>query len=186
MDQPPNEKVAVFGAGCFWCVEAVFLRLKGVLEVTPGYTGGRVPFPTYKEVCTGSTGHAEVARILFDPHVIDFDELLKVFWSVHDPTTKDRQGEDVGSQYRSVIFFTGTEQERAAKAYLQRLSEGGVWPAPIVTEVLPLIEFFPAEDYHHNYYANNPDQGYCRLVVRPKVEKFERVFHHRLKKEGLA
>ncbi|MCW5898508.1 MAG: peptide-methionine (S)-S-oxide reductase MsrA [Flavobacteriales bacterium] len=171
----------VFGAGCFWCVEAVFLELRGVHSVEPGYMGGHKPNPTYKEVCTGNTGHAEVARVAFDPRVITVDELLEVFWATHDPTTLDRQGADVGSQYRSVIFHSDEEQRTKAEAYKEALDRSGAYEAPIVTQVVPASVFYPAEDYHRNYYALNGDQGYCRMVIRPKLEKFRKVFADRLK-----
>ena len=172
---------AVFGAGCFWCVEAIFSELKGVLEVTPGYAGGHMPDPDYKSVCTGSTGHAEVARIVYDPAVITFDALLEVFWQTHDPTTKDRQGNDIGTQYRSAIFHLNDQQRELALRYKERLDAAKAFEGPIVTEVVPLDRFWPAENYHHDYYANNPDQGYCMMVVRPKLEKFRKVFHDKLK-----
>ena len=174
-------QTAVFGAGCFWCVEAVFEELKGVHEVTSGFMGGHVKNPSYKEVVSGRTGHAEVARITFDPTVIGYAELLEVFWLTHDPTTPDRQGADVGTQYRSAVFAMSDEQLEMARAYKTKLDESGAFPAPIVTEVVPAGEFYPAEGYHQDYYTLNPDQGYCRMVIRPKLEKFRKVFADKLK-----
>lgn len=164
------------GAGCFWCVEAVFKNLVGVVSVEPGYANGDTDNPTYKAVCTGQTGHAEVCRIVFDPNQIAFKELLEVFWQTHDPTTLNQQGNDVGSQYRSAIFFHSAEQKAIALTMKQRLAESNVWPNPIVTEITELKRYYPAEDYHRDYFANNPDQGYCSVVIRPKVEKFRKAF----------
>ena len=172
---------ATFGAGCFWCVEAVFLELKGVVSVTSGYAGGKIKNPTYKEVCSGLTGHAEVAQIVYDPSLISFDELLEVFWQTHDPTTLNRQGNDVGSQYRSVIFFHNEDQKQKAEHYKARLNESGAWENPVVTEISPLPEFFKAEDYHQNYYNQNSSEGYCQYVIQPKLEKFRKVFNDKLK-----
>lgn len=174
-------KLATFGAGCFWCVEAVFQRLDGVLAVESGYAGGVVDNPTYKQVCTGATGHAEVCQIRYDPAKISFDELLEVFWKTHDPTTLNRQGADVGTQYRSVIFYHDQEQRQQAELRKEQLNKSGAWKSPIVTEISPLTRFFKAEDYHQNYFRNNPQQGYCRFVIRPKLEKFEKVFRDKLK-----
>jgi peptide-methionine (S)-S-oxide reductase len=172
---------AVLGAGCFWCVEAVFTELKGVLSVTPGFCNGSTKNPTYKEVCTGKTGHNEVARIVFDPSVITFDELLEVFWQTHDPTTLNRQGDDIGDQYRSGVYFLDEHQRERAEHWKAALEKSGAFSGPIVTEIVPLDQFFPAEDYHRNYFALNPDQGYCRVVIRPKVEKFKKAFGTKLK-----
>lgn len=172
---------AIFGAGCFWCVEAVFTELDGVLEVTSGYAGGHVKNPSYKEVCAGTTGHAEVARIIYDPARITFDELLEVFWQTHDPTTLNRQGADIGTQYRSAVFTTSVAQRELAEAYKAKLNASGAFPAPIVTEITALTTFYPAEDHHQNYYAQNGEQGYCQLVIRPKLEKFRKVFAEKLK-----
>lgn len=174
---------ATFGAGCFWCVEAVFSELEGVEEVYPGYSGGHVKRPAYKEVCMGITGHAEVARIKYNPSVISFDKLLEVFWFVHDPTTLNRQGNDVGEQYRSVIFYHNDEQKESAEKYKQRLEDAHAFDDPIVTEISPLINFYEAESNHHDYYMNNPDQPYCSAVVRPKVEKFRAAFSDSLKEK---
>jgi len=172
---------ATLGAGCFWCIEAVYLELKGVKSVVSGYAGGHVDKPTYEEICRGTTGHAEVARIVFDPKVISFDELLEVFWQIHDPTTLNRQGNDVGTQYRSVIFYHNEEQKNSAEKYKMQLDTSGAWDKPIVTEISPLTNFFPAENYHQNYYNNNPNQGYCRFVIAPKMDKFRKVFKEKLK-----
>lgn len=175
------EKEATFGAGCFWCIEACFQELKGVLEVKPGYSGGHIKNPAYKEVCTGRTGHAEVARVIYDESKVSFEELLEVFWFVHDPTTLNRQGNDIGDQYRSVIFYHDAMQKEKAEAYKQKLTEENVWVDPIVTLIEPINNFYPAEDYHKNYFNNNSDEPYCRAVVRPKVEKFKSVFSQKLK-----
>lgn len=177
-------KKATFGSGCFWCTEAIFERLKGVHSVVSGYSGGSVENPTYEEVCNGITGHAEVTQITYDPDVITFDELLKVFWKTHDPTTLNRQGNDVGTQYRSVIFYHDNEQKQLAEKYKEELDKAGAWNKPIVTEISPLTNFYPAEDYHQDYYNNNPNQGYCSFVIAPKVEKFEKTFKYKLKSKN--
>jgi len=177
----PSADTATFGAGCFWCVEAVFQRLKGVESVKPGYSGGDIKNPSYREVCAGTTGHAEVAQIVYNPEIISYDELLEVFWQTHDPTTLNRQGADVGTQYRSVIFYHNPEQKRLAEHYLKKLDESGAFRAPIVTEIKPLEVFYPAEDYHHNYYNDNTSQPYCQLVIKPKLEKLRKVFADKLK-----
>lgn len=174
---------AVFGAGCFWCVEAVFQRLKGVIKVESGYAGGHVNNPTYKEVCSGLTGHAEVCKIIFDPTQISYDNLLSVFWQTHDPTTLNRQGADVGTQYRSAIFYTNNEQKEKAEKYKAALDNDGAFNSKIVTEISPLTNYYPAEDYHQNYYNQNSDQPYCRFVIAPKVEKLEKVFKDQLIKK---
>ncbi len=178
-DDPSD--TAIFGTGCFWCSEAVFTELKGVLKITPGYMGGSTLNPTYKEVCSGNTGHAEVSRIDFDPRVISFDDLLHVFWKTHDPTSLNKQGGDVGTQYRSAIFYTDPEQRAKAEEQRKQLDQSGAWDRPIVTEIVPTAEFYPAENYHHDYFANNPDQGYCQMVIRPKLEKFRTAFKDKLK-----
>ena len=175
-------KKATFGSGCFWCTEAVFERLNGVHSVVSGYAGGTVENPTYEEVCNGTTGHAEVTQITYDPDKITFDVLLEVFWKTHDPTTLNRQGNDVGTQYRSVIFYHDEEQKQLAEKYKEELDKSGAWDKPIVTEISPLTNYFEAEDYHQDYYKNNPNQGYCTFVIAPKVEKFEKVFKDKLKK----
>jgi peptide-methionine (S)-S-oxide reductase len=174
-------EIATFGAGCFWCVEAIYSRLEGVIDVQSGYSGGSVKNPTYKEVCTGKTGHAEVCQIIFNPDVISYEQLLKVFWSVHDPTTPNRQGNDVGTQYRSVIFYHSEEQKKLAEEIREKLDREGIWKKPIVTTVDPFVAFYPAEDYHDDYFEKNPNQPYCSLVIAPKVEKFEKVFKDILK-----
>ncbi|MCB0497124.1 MAG: peptide-methionine (S)-S-oxide reductase MsrA [Cyclobacteriaceae bacterium] len=180
-DQKPSTEVAVFGEGCFWCTEAVFEELKGVISVESGYMGGKVANPSYQLVCTGTTGHAEVTKITFDPNVISFKELLEVFWKTHDPTTLNRQGADTGTQYRSAIFYMNEEQKELAEKYKKRLNESGAFNAPIVTEITKAGPFYPAEDYHQNYYSLNPNQGYCRYVIQPKVEKFRKAFADKLK-----
>ncbi len=176
-----NLEVATLGAGCFWCTEAVFLAVKGVTKVESGYSGGKVKNPTYREVCTGLTGHAEVAQITFDPNVVSFEEILEIFWNTHDPTTLNKQGADEGTQYRSVIFYHNETQKKTAEAYKQQLIAAKTFKNPIVTEISPLINYYPAEDYHQNYYALNPNQGYCQYVIRPKVEKFKKQFSSKLK-----
>lgn len=175
-------ETASFGAGCFWCVEAVFQRLNGVSKVVSGYMGGFVKNPTYREVCTGETGHAEIAQITFDPSVVTFEELLEVFWYTHDPTTLNRQGNDSGTQYRSVIFYHNEEQKRLAELYKKKLTDAKLWTDPIVTEISPVAEFYPAEDYHQNYFNDNGNQPYCIFVVKPKVEKFKKIFEKKMKK----
>ncbi len=174
---------ATFGAGCFWCVEACFQDMKGVLEVYPGYSGGHKTDPTYEEVCRGTTGHAEVARVVYDDEIISYDELLEVFWFVHDPTQLNRQGNDIGTQYRSVIFCHDQLQKERAEQYKNKLGEEKVWSAPIVTMIEPLENFYKAEQYHHNYFELNPQNMYCQSVVRPKVEKFRKVFAEKLNKK---
>ncbi len=174
---------ATFGAGCFWCVEAVFQRLEGVLKVTSGYSGGHIENPTYEQVCSKTSGHVEVARIIYDPARVSFDELLEVFWQTHDPTTPNQQGNDMGPQYRSVVFYHNEEQKQKAEHYKKALDASRAWSRPIVTGIEPLRNFYAAENYHQNYYNDNPDEMYCRYVVRPKVEKFEKVFKSKLKKQ---
>jgi peptide-methionine (S)-S-oxide reductase len=181
MSDHGNLQKATLGAGCFWCVEAVFAALKGVMEARPGYSGGTVANPTYQQVCTETTGHAEVVQITFDPAVISYRELLEVFFSIHDPTTLNRQGNDIGPQYRSVIFTHSEEQAQMARAVISELERAGAWRDPIVTEVTPFSAFYPAEDYHRDYFARHPDQAYCRAVVAPKVSKFRRRYADRLK-----
>ena len=173
---------ATFGTGCFWCTEVVFQELNGVLKATSGYSGGQVKHPTYEQVCTGTTGHAECIEVVYDPAVISYDELLEVFWKVHDPTTLNQQGADKGTQYRSAIFYHNGEQKQKADEYKKKLDESGAFASPIVTEITPSQAFYSAEDYHQNFYANNPNYGYCRAVVRPKLDKFEKVFKDKLKK----
>jgi peptide-methionine (S)-S-oxide reductase len=179
-----NDKLdtATFGTGCFWCTEAIFQELKGVKKVTSGYSGGHVANPSYEQVCTGTTGHAECIQVLYDPKVVTYDELLQVFWQTHDPTTLNRQGNDVGTQYRSAIFYSNDEQRKIAESYKKELNEKKVFDNPIVTEIVPLKNFYPAENYHQDYYNNNGDQPYCTYVIKPKLEKFEKVFKDKLKK----
>jgi peptide-methionine (S)-S-oxide reductase len=165
-------ELATLGGGCFWCLEAVFRELRGVSRVVSGYAGGSVPHPTYEAVCTGRTGHAEVVQVSFDPAVISFRDLLEVFFTIHDPTTLDRQGADTGSQYRSVVFCHGPEQERITRETMREIEGAGLWGAPLVTEVAPLTAFYPAEAYHQEYFERNPGQAYCRAVIAPKVAKF--------------
>ncbi len=177
-------EVATIGAGCFWCVEAVYQELGGILSVESGYAGGQVQDPTYEQVCTGASGHAEVCRIRFDPEKLSYEELLEVFWRTHDPTTLNRQGGDTGTQYRSVIFYHDERQRAAAERSRREQDASGAWENPIVTEISPVPRFYPAEAYHRDYYRRNPRQPYCGLVVRPKVEKFRKLFGGRLRKEG--
>ncbi|HTO38566.1 MAG TPA: peptide-methionine (S)-S-oxide reductase MsrA [Brumimicrobium sp.] len=174
-------KEATFGNGCFWCSEPIFKQLKGVLEVIPGYAGGHIKNPAYREVCEGRTGHAEVLRVSYDDEIISFDELLEIFWFSHDPTTLNRQGNDVGEQYRSAVFYHDENQRKLAKEYKEKLQQTGAYSKPIVTEITPLTSFYKAEKDHWDYYNNNPDQGYCFYVIRPKIEKFEQAFKHKLK-----
>ncbi len=175
-------KAATFGTGCFWCSEAIFNRLEGVIKVEPGFSGGTTCNPSYEDVCSGTTGHAEVSQITYNPDIITFSTLLEVFWKTHDPTTLNRQGNDAGTQYRSVIFYHDKEQEALAKDYLKALEDAKIWENPIVTEIVPFEVFYPAEKYHDNYYENNPANSYCTFVITPKVEKFEKIFKDRLKK----
>ena len=172
---------ATFGAGCFWCVEAVFQQLRGVHTVESGYSGGHTRNPTYKEVCTGTTGHAEVCQITYDPSVISFAELLEVYWQTHDPTTLNRQGGDIGTQYRSVIFYHGRDQQLLAEEMKSKLDAAKIWKDPLVTEIVPFAEFFKAEAYHQEYYFQNSSQPYCSVVITPKLEKFRKVFADKLK-----
>lgn len=178
-----DREVATLGGGCFWCLEAVYEQLIGVEEVESGYSGGMVDNPSYQAVCTGSTGHAEVVQITFDPQAISFEELLKVFFTIHDPTTLNRQGADVGSQYRSAVFYHDEGQKAIAERVIREITTARLWENPIVTEVTPLTAFYRAEDYHQEYYRRNPGQGYCRVVIAPKVAKFRRQYLTRLKRE---
>jgi peptide-methionine (S)-S-oxide reductase len=182
--KPPSGKteVATLGAGCFWCVEAVYQQLEGVVSVESGYAGGHVVNPTYEEVCGKRTGHAEVCQIRFDPSKLSYEELLEVFWKTHDPTTPNRQGADIGPQYRSVVFYHDDQQRALAEKWKKELNDAKAFPAPIVTEISPYTNFYKAEDYHQDYYRLNPNQGYCRIVVRPKLEKVREVFASKLKK----
>ena len=174
-------EVATFGGGCFWCLEAVFQALKGVSHVESGYTGGQVVNPSYRQVCSGQTGHAEVVQITFDPEVITFHDLLDVFFATHNPTTLNRQGADVGTQYRSAIFYHNEEQANRARQRISDLDQEKIWDAPLVTEVVPLEKFYRAEDYHQNYFQTNPAQGYCQAVINPKVAKLRKHFAEKLK-----
>ncbi len=180
--QSQNKEVATLGAGCFWCVEAVYDQLEGVISVESGYSGGTTENPTYKEVCTGTTNHAEVCQITFDPDVISFGELLTVFWSIHNPTTLNRQGADIGTQYRSAVFYHSEKQKEIAEQQIALVNAEKLYDDPIVTEVTPFEKFYQAEDYHQEYFENNPENSYCRMVVGPKVEKFQKLFKDQLKK----
>jgi peptide-methionine (S)-S-oxide reductase len=175
-------QLATLGSGCFWCTEAFFLRIKGIESVVSGYSGGKVKNPTYREVCSGLTGHAEVVQVKFNPNEISYEEVLEIFWNTHDPTTLNRQGADEGTQYRSVVFYHNEEQKKIAEQYKLQLDKSGAFKNPIVTEITPFSIFYPAEDYHQNYYALNPNQGYCQYVIRPKVEKFNKQFASKIKK----
>lgn len=181
----PNDaaklETATFASGCFWCTEAVFQNLRGVKSVVSGYSGGKGENPTYEDVCTGRTGHAEVIQVTFDPKVISFDELLKVFWQTHDPTTPNQQGHDIGTQYRSAVFYHNDEQRDVAEKYKKQLDAAKTFAKPIVTEITPFTKFYPAEKYHQNYFNQNPAQSYCQFVIRPKVEKFNKEFKALLK-----
>jgi peptide-methionine (S)-S-oxide reductase len=180
---PGGSELATLGSGCFWCTEVVFRQMKGVTSAVSGYSGGHVKDPTYKQVCDGTTGHAEVVQVTFDPKVISYPELLEVFWRSHDPTTRDRQGNDVGPQYRSVVFYHSDRQRRVAERYKEKIDAAGVFGAPVVTEVVPFVAFYPAEADHQDYYARNPRQPYCRAVIGPKLDKLRKVFRDRLKAE---
>jgi peptide-methionine (S)-S-oxide reductase len=179
---PQSLDTATFGTGCFWCTEAIFQQLEGVVEVTSGYSGGHVVNPTYEEVCAKTTGHAECLNIVYDKTKITFDELLEIFWQTHDPTTLNRQGNDVGPQYRSAIFYHTPEQQEKSENYKAELDKSGAWDKPIVTEISAIKNFYPAEDYHQDYYKNNGGQPYCYYVIRPKVDKLQKVFKDKLKK----
>jgi peptide-methionine (S)-S-oxide reductase len=167
-------EVATVGGGCFWCLDAAYRQIEGVRDVLSGYAGGRRPNPTYEQVCTGATGHAEVVQVSFDPALISYADILDVFWSIHDPTTPNRQGADVGSQYRSIILYHDQEQKAIAERSREAVQK--LWPQPVVTEIVPLETFYPAEEYHQNYYALHPERGYCQVVINPKLEKLRR--HH--------
>jgi len=176
-----NMDTATFGSGCFWCTEAIFQQVSGVKKVISGYSGGHVVNPSYKEVCTGRTGHAEVIQVVYNPDEINYEELLEIFWKTHDPTTLNRQGNDIGTQYRSVIFYHNEEQREKAEYYKKELDTSGIYDQPIVTEISPYENFFEAEDYHQDYYSENPRQPYCTFVIQPKLEKFKKVFESKLK-----
>jgi len=182
-----STETATFGTGCFWCTEAIFKELEGVISVIPGYSGGQTINPTYKEVCSGETGHAECTQIVYDPAKLSYDELLEVFFKVHDPTSLNRQGNDVGTQYRSVIFYHNDEQKRLADKYKTELDRSGAYDKPLVTQIAPLEQFYPAENYHHDYYEYNKDKNpYCAVVIRPKLEKFRKVFGEKLKAKKVS
>lgn len=175
-------EVATFGGGCFWCLEAVFQNLRGVESATSGYAGGTTAHPTYEQVCAGDTGHAEVVQIRFDPAAISFEDLLQVFWRIHDPTTLNRQGADMGTQYRSIILYHTEEQKIQAERSMQEHESSGEWLHPFVTTIVPFEHFYPAEEYHRDYFARNPNQPYCRVVINPKLQKFRKQFSEKLKK----
>jgi peptide-methionine (S)-S-oxide reductase len=178
----PGRAVATLGGGCFWCTEAVLSELRGVDRVEPGYAGGHLAHPTYEDVCSGTTGHAEVVQVTFDPAALSFHDLLSVFFSTHDPTTRNRQGADVGPQYRSIVLYHDADQRSVTESTIQELNDRHLWKGPIVTEVVPFARFWPAEEYHRDYFRRNPGQGYCRAVIEPKVAKFRAQFVNRLKK----
>lgn len=180
MSNDKGFQTAVFGSGCFWCAEAIFGQLRGVESVTPGYAGGHVANPTYQQVCSDITGHAEVVKIIFDPSIITYRDLLEIFWQTHDPTTPNRQGNDIGSQYRSIILYSDEKQEQEAKALLMELEKAKTFTVPIVTEITQLDTFYPAEEYHQNYYARNQYQPYCQMVISPKVAKFKKKYQQKL------
>ncbi|WP_033417752.1 peptide-methionine (S)-S-oxide reductase MsrA [Cytophaga aurantiaca] len=180
-DNTAQLDTATFGNGCFWCTEAIFQDIKGVVKVTSGYSGGTVVNPTYKQICTGTTGHAEALQIIFNPAIVSYSELLQMFWYSHDPTTLNQQGNDVGTQYRSVIFYHNSEQKKEAEFYKKKLEEEKVFDKPIVTEITAFQKFYPAEDYHQNYYKENGAQPYCMYIIRPKLEKFKKVFGDKMK-----
>ena len=176
-----NKEIAILGAGCFWCIEAIFQQLKGVESVESGYSGGHIKNPAYREVCNGTTGHAEVARITFNPNEVSYTDILEVFWKVHDPTTLNRQGNDVGTQYRSAVYYTTDIQKEQAKTYKKQLDASGAFNNPIVTEITEFDVFFPADNSHQNYFNEHSEESYCQFVVRPKVEKFQKAFEGKLK-----
>jgi peptide-methionine (S)-S-oxide reductase len=178
----PKHETAILGGGCFWCLEAVYQQLNGVSAVESGYSGGHAPKPSYSDVCTGKTGHIEVVQVTFDPEVLSYRELLDVFFAIHDPTSRDRQGEDAGEQYRSVIFTNSDAQRETAESAIRELNAAGIWNKPIVTEVRPAAPFYPAEEYHQQYFARNPEQAYCSYVVGPKVRKFREKFAGKLRR----
>jgi peptide-methionine (S)-S-oxide reductase len=176
-----TREITTLGGGCFWCLEAVYDQLKGIEDVVSGYSGGRVSHPSYELVCTGTTGHAEVVQLTFDPDIVSFRDILRVFFTIHDPTTLNRQGADVGTQYRSAIFYHSAEQKATAEAVIAEMTTAHIWDDPIVTEVTPFEVFYPAEDYHQDYFVQHPNQGYCRVVIAPKVAKFRKLYLESLK-----
>lgn len=181
MSDNTKYSIATLGEGCFWCSEAIFQRVKGVVKVESGYSGGTIPNPTYEQVCSGKTGHAEVVQIRFDPIIISFKEILEIFFSTHDPTSLNRQGADVGTQYRSVIFYHNEEQKKIAEEMKEKLNTSKIWNEPIITEISPFKNFYKAEDYHQNYYNNNTSQPYCSFVISPKIDKLKKIFSNKLK-----
>ena len=181
MSTSKQEEIATLAGGCFWCLEAVFVELSGVSKVVSGYSGGRTRNPSYREVCSGASGHAEVVQITFDPSIVSFADLLRVFFTIHDPTTLNRQGNDVGPQYRSAVFYHSPEQKQTTEDVIAEIKNAGIWSNPIVTEVTPITDFYAAEEYHQDYYQNNSQQMYCRVVIEPKVLKFRKQYADRLK-----
>ena len=184
--RPDGKASATLAGGCFWCLEAVYVELEGVEKVVSGYAGGAIPNPSYEQVCSGRTGHAEIVQVTFDPGVVTYEDLLGVFFTIHDPTTLNRQGNDVGTQYRSAIFYHDDEQKAAAEQAIREITEARIWSRPIVTEIVPLTDFYAAEAYHQDYFKNNPYQPYCQVVVAPKVAKFRKQYFSRLKKQGVS
>ncbi len=186
VSDPRAKEIATIGGGCFWCTEAVFKELRGVEKVESGYSGGKVEHPSYQEVCTGATGHAEVVRVTFDPRVISYRDILQIFFRTHDPTTLNRQGADVGTQYRSVVFYHDNEQKAAAEQAIREFNASKVWKRPIVTEVIPFKAFYKAEEYHQNYFERNPNSGYCQAVIEPKIAKLRAHYYEKLKRPSLS
>ena len=184
--RPDGKASATLAGGCFWCLEAVYVELEGVEKVVSGYAGGAIPNPSYEQVCSGRTGHAEIVQVTFDPGVVTYEDLLGVFFTIHDPTTLNRQGNDVGTQYRSAIFYHDDEQKAAAEQAIREITEARIWSRPIVTEIVPLTDFYAAEAYHQDYFKNNPYQPYCQVVVAPKVAKFRKQYFSRLKKQSVS
>ena len=184
--RPDGKASATLAGGCFWCLEAVYVELEGVEKVVSGYAGGAIPNPSYEQVCSGRTGHAEIVQVTFDPGVVTYEDLLGVFFTIHDPTTLNRQGNDVGTQYRSAIFYHDDEQKAAAEQTIREITDARIWSRPIVTEIVPLTDFYPAEAYHQDYFKNNPYQPYCQVVVAPKVAKFRKQYFSRLKKQSVS
>jgi peptide-methionine (S)-S-oxide reductase len=186
VSDPRAKEIATIGGGCFWCTEAVFKELRGVEKVESGYSGGKVEHPSYQEVCTGATGHAEVVRVTFDPRVISYRDILQIFFTTHDPTTLNRQGADVGTQYRSVVFYHDNEQKAAAEQAIREFNASKVWKRPIVTEVIPFKAFYKAEEYHQNYFERNPNSGYCQAVIEPKIAKLRAHYYEKLRNPSLS
>ena len=184
--RPDGKASATLAGGCFWCLEAVYVELEGVEKVVSGYAGGAIPNPSYEQVCSGRTGHAEIVQVTFDPGVVTYEDLLGVFFTIHDPTTLNRQGNDVGTQYRSAIFYHDDEQKAAAEQAIREITDARIWSRPIVTEIVPLTDFYAAEAYHQDYFKNNPYQPYCQVVVAPKVAKFRKQYFSRLKKQSVS